>query len=94
MDVTFPLYTCRKKHLIKGKTLKCMSFSVVCRGPKVWNETDNIINMSLSVAVLKKEFKAAVTNMLTVVEVLRSCTLVKVAIPQCRNTLLQVKVLH
>lgn len=51
-----PLHTYKKveknliKNLIKGKKckLKCMSFSVVCKGPQMWNELDNI-KISLSV---------------------------------------------
>lgn len=36
-------YDTRKKHLINGKKkrkLKCISFSVVCRRPPVWNQVD------------------------------------------------------
>lgn len=37
-------------------------FSVVCRGPRVWNEIDKTIKNVILCVCLQKELKAAVTT--------------------------------
>ena len=53
IPIYFPshAYQTRKKHHIKGKKqkLKCTSFSIVCKGPQVWNDLDKVLQMSPTV---------------------------------------------
>ena len=61
IPIYFPshAYQTRKKHHIKGKKrkLKCTSFSIVCKGPQVWNDLDKVLQMSPTVHVFKKRLR-------------------------------------
>ena len=61
IPISLPTHThdTRKKHYFKGKkrNLKCTSRSVVCRGPKMWNELENNITKSRSLPVFKRNLK-------------------------------------
>ena len=49
----------RKKTLITGKKrkLKCTCFSIVHRGPEIWNELDEDLKMSHSLSIFKAKLK-------------------------------------
>lgn len=49
----------KKYYITEGEKCKlnCISCSVVCRGPQVWNEIENSRKRSLSASALKKSLK-------------------------------------
>lgn len=52
-------YQVRTKLLLKGKNwkLKCTNFSIVFKGPQIWNDLDRVIQMSSSPQVFKDSLR-------------------------------------
>lgn len=60
-------YLTRNMHIITGKKrrLKSTGMSVVCRGPRIWNELDESLKTSSSISSFKQNLKKQLLNLYT-----------------------------